>query len=807
MSPHPPSILLLAVGLVSAAALGYEILLMRLFSIIQWHHFAYMLISLALLGYGASGTFLTIFRGSLLPAFSKTFILSALLFGLSSVVCFLIAQEVPLNVLEILWSVREWGHLVVIYVVLAVPFFFAANCIGLTFQRYRECIGRVYAADLVGAGTGAIGIIALLFFAFPITALGVIGVLGIAAASLGYLATGPQPRWVATAWVLTVAILTTLIQSGGLTTHSGEYKELSQLLRVMGTHRLQQRSSPLGLLTVVRSPEIPLRYAPGLSLTSHAAVPEQLAVFTDGDGMSVINRYDGSPDAVAFLDDLPSALPYHLLSANPRVLVLGAGGGTDVLQALGHHADQVDAVELNPQLAHLVRRVYGDFAGHLYDDPRVHLHFADARGFVSASHSRYALIQLALLDGFNAGGAGLHALNENYLYTTEAIREYLSLLQPGGFVAITRWVRLPPRDGIKLFATAIAALEDLGITDPGRRLAWIRNWQVSTLLIKNGEFASEDIDRIRRFCAERSFDIAHVAGITREETNVYNVVSRPYFAEATTALLGPQREQFLRSYKFQVEPATDDRPYFFHFFRWPLLQEAWSLKGAGGLSLLDMGYPVLIATLIQALVLSTLLILVPLRNLGDSRDHDPDSRRRLHTGIYFSCIGLAFMFTEIIYLQKFTLYLAHPLYAIPVVLAGFLLFAGMGSRWAARISRRSARGRVILAAAALLLLSTLYLVLIPPWLHGTMHFPTAAKITLVLTCIAPIAICMGFMFPLGMARLTYGGEALLPWAFGLNGCSSVVAAILGALLSIHFGQTAVLLLAMVLYGVAARFVP
>lgn len=807
MAPRPPKLLLLAVGLISAAALSYEILLMRLFAIIQWHHFASMMISLALLGYGASGTFLTRCRQSLLPAFGSVFTINAALFGLSAVACFLVAQEIPLNPLEILWSIREWGHLMLISVVLMLPFFFAANCIGLSFQRYHDSIGQIYAADLIGAGTGAIAVVALLFLLFPNRALHLVGFVGIAAALLGYVATSPQPRWVATASLLSLALLAALSQSGASVAKPGEYKALSQLLRVMGTQRIKERSSPLGLLTVVGSPTIPLRHAPGLSLVSRSAVPEQLAVFTDGDGMTVINRWDGKPGNAAFLDDVPSALPYHLLAHSPKVLVLGAGGGTEVLQALTHGAPQIDAVELNPQLIHLARRVYGRFAGQLYDDPRVTLHFADARGFVSATESRFALIQIALIDGFNAAGAGLHAVQEDYLYTRQALIDYLSRLQPGGLVAISRWVRLPPRDGIKLFATAIAALGDLAVAAPGARLAWVRNWQVNTLLIKNGDFTVEEIDRLRRFCTERSFDIAYVPSVAPQEANVHTLLDQPYFSAAAAALLGPERDRFLRDYKFNIEPASDDRPYFFHFFRWPLLLEAWSLKGAGGFSLLDMGYPVLIATLIQAVVLSALLILAPLPALGRSNADDPENPRRLRAAVYFSCIGLAFMFIEIICIQKFTFYLAHPLYAVPVVLAGFLGFAGTGSRFAAQVPRRSARGRAVLAAAALILIMLQYLLWLPGLLHGTLHFPNAAKIALVLACIAPLAICMGFMFPLGMARLTYKDSALLPWGYAINGCASVVAAVLASVLAIHFGQTAVLALAMILYGIAARFAP
>jgi hypothetical protein len=271
--------------------------------------------------------------------------------------------------------------------------------------------------------------------------------------------------------------------------------------------------------------------------------------------------------------------------------------------------------------------------------------------------------------------------------------------------------------------------------------------------------------------------------------------------------LSPNRDRFIRDYKFNIQPATDDRPYFHHFFRWPLLIEAWALKGTGGLSLLDTGYPLLIATLLLVLVLSVLLILAPLRSLARASPPQPDGPGLFRTSVYFGGIGLAFMFIEIVSMQRFTLYLAHPLYAIPVVLAAFLIFAGVGSRLAAQIPRRSARGRAVLAALGTIILLGLQVAITPFIFQHTLQFSTLAKVVSVLALIAPLAACMGMMFPLGMSRLTYGNSALLPWAYGVNGCLSVVAAILSAVLAMHLGQTNVLLLAMVLYGCAARFVP
>ncbi|HUL11028.1 MAG TPA: SAM-dependent methyltransferase [Methylococcaceae bacterium] len=798
----PSTLFLCSVALISASALAYEILLMRLFSIVQWHHFAYMMISLALLGFGASGTFLTLARNFLLPRFTAAFTTNASLLGLSSALCFLAAQTVPFNALEILWSASEWRKLIFIYLLLIPPFFFAANCVGLAFQHFKDDLGRIYAADLLGSGLGALGVVLLLFLAFPLTALRLIGGGGLIAAALGWLGLGGVPRQRAALLAAAAPILWVVLSLGGAELKPVEYKGLAQTLQVIGASKLAERSSPLGLLTVVQSPTIPFRYAPGLSLNSPGEVPEQLAVFTDGDGMSVINRYSGDPKTLTFLDYIPSALPYHLLPRKPYVLVLGAGGGSEVLQALYHKAELIDAVELNGQMVDLMRHEYGDFAGHIYENPRVRVRVDEARGFVAASKDHYDLIQLALLDAFNASSAGLYALNESYVYTVEALREYLAHLNSGGMLAITRWIRLPPRDDVKLFATAVEALEHAGVAQPGQQLAWIRSWQTSTLLIKNGEFSPDEIAALRRFCAERSFDIVWYPGVQAEETNVYNVLKEPYFFQAATALLGVDRRSFIARYKFDIEPATDDRPYFFRFFRWPLLPELLERRGAGGLSMLDMGYLTLIAALFQAAIVSVLLILAPLKTLGRIGNQAIRQAQRRRAAVYFSAIGLAFMFMEIVYIQKFILYLAHPLYAIPVVLAGFLFFAGLGSGFAARIEPQYASAKVARAVGLIALVSFAYLILLPLLFGASMGLPAPVKIVIVLGLIAPIAFFMGLPFPLGLSRLAQSSAALIPWVWGINGCASVIAAILATLLAIHFGQTVVLLLALLMYATA-----
>jgi hypothetical protein len=792
--------LLLATLLVSAAAIGYEILLMRVLSIVQWHHFAYMIISLALLGYGASGTFIAILRSRLEPRFETAFAASAMLFSVAMLVCFVVAQRLPFNALEIVWDPGQFLNLSAVYLAFFVPFFFAACCIGLAFTCRSESASRIYFFDLFGAGLGAVLVIALLFAASPQTALVLLALLPLLGSVLvaSTLPSRLPLGVVQLAWLLLLAVG---VPQAQLELRISEYKGLSQALEVVDSRVLGQWSSPLGLVTVVDSPTVPVRHAPGLSFATRHIPPPQLAVFTDADGMSAITRYDGDPASVAYLGDMTAALPFALLD-DPAVLILGAGTGNDVLMALHHGARRIDAVELNPQMTALVADTWADFAGRIYADPRVTVHTGEARGFVARHGGKYDLIQIGLLDSFGASGAGVQALNESYVYTVEALREYLGDLAPGGSLAITRWIKLPPRDSVKLVATTIEALRQSGVNEPGQRFAMIRSWNTSTLLIKNGDFTAKDIERIRDFARSRSFDTAWFPGMDAGAANRYNRLPEPYIHDATVTLLGDNADRLFDRYKFDIEPATDDRPYFFHFFRWRTLPEVMALRKAGGAGLIEWGYLVLVATFVQAVVLGLVLILVPLSlakhawPAGAGRDF----------GFYFLLLGLAFLFVEIAFIQKFILFLSNPLYSVAVVLSGFLLFAGLGSAFSERFARRlpwPSVSPVTVAVAAIAVLALTYVKLLPIVFAAFIGFADAARIALSLALIAPLAFFMGMPFPLGLRRLTDSAPGFVPWAWGINGFASVVSAVLATLLAIEFGFNAVIVMALVLYAIAA----
>ena len=802
-APAPGRGLLAAVAALSAAVLAYEIALMRVFSITGWSSFAAAVISVALLGFGASGTALALLRDRLMPRFRGAFAACSALFALFAVAGAALTLRVPFNPLAVVWEPAQLGWLALEYAALIPPFFFAGAALGLAFSRHAEAIGGVYAADLLGAGAGALGAVGLMSLLPPEGALRAAAALGLAAAVPLLL---PSRRALAALTAAVAAGVALWLPPGllALQPHVSEFKGLPMALSAPDARVVEERSGPLGLVTAVESPTIPFRHAPGLSLANTQEPPEQVAVFTDADALTAITRLEGDLAAVEYLDFTTAAAPYGVLE-EPEVLILGAGGGAPVLLALRHDAARVDAVEIDPNVAQLLTGPYADFAGRLFERPGVSLHVAEPRAFVERRLGRgeagYDLVQIPLGASWGAAAAGAA---QGHGLTVEALSAYLEALEPGGLLSATLWIKLPPRDAVKLFATAAEALEAIGAEAPGEHLALIRGWSTATLVAGRDPLTPSQVAALRAFAEARSFDLAWLPGMAASEANRFNVLERPYFHEAAAAILGPERDAFLDAYKFAVAPATDDRPFFGDFFLWRSLPELLSLRSQGGAAMLDMGTLVTAATLAIATTLSVLLILAP---LALRRGRFAPGARRGRVLAYFLALGLAFLLVEIAFIERFTLFLGHPIHAVATALAGFLAFAGLGSALAPRLDR-ALGGRAIGAAAlAIAAVAAIYLLALPVLFERAIAWPVAAKITLSLALIAPLAIPMGMPFPLGLRRAGRESPELVPWAWGVNGCASVASALLAALLARSVGFSGVVALAGAIYLAAPLALP
>ncbi len=794
----------ISLALLSAAALAYELLLMRLFSIIHWHHYAYMVIGLALLGHGFSGSVVLLGQSKLIKHFRSAYLACILLFSLFSLISFQWAQNIPFNAEEILWNWQQSLYLLIIFLILTIPFFFVGAAICLAFLAFKQRMAMLYAADLFGAGVGCIGFVLLMNIVFPQSALFFIGLWGVFAAIVAGLELAWCRRYQASILVLLLVVLG--LNGTRLPLSVSPYKGLPKMLLIKGTRVIEERSSSLGIISVLASEEIPLRYAPGMSLNTGSEPLEQLGIFTDADNMSVITRQPKDVKQLAYLDQMTSALPFHLQTAD-KVLIIGSGGGMNVLQAQFHQVNKIDAVELNPDYVELTDLRYRDFISDVYKQPGVSVHIADGRDFLNSHKQKFDLIQLTLLDSFNASAAGVYALNENYLYTVEALKLYLSRLEPGGYLAITRWLKLPPQDSLKLFNTALTVLKSS--KKPAQRLLLIRSWQTATLVIKNGSFTSEELVATETFCRQRNFDLAYMPGLRPEQANRFNILKQPLFYQGTQALVGEQRQQFIEQYKFNLQPATDDRPYFQHFFCWSTFFELLQLKHKGGASMIETGYLVVIATLCIAVLTSFLLILGPLWWLQNGLKAITVSRVKYAQVFgYFFAIGLGFLMIEIAFMQKFILFLHHPVYSATAILTAFLVFAGLGSACSARLSSYfGIRKCAVSAVVCLVILSIGYLLILSALFVWAGAFSLTIKFILAIGLIAPLAFFMGMPMPLALAGLAEYDEKLIPWAWGINGCASVISSVLAVLLAMQFGFSMVIVAALLLYALVIFIFP
>lgn len=800
---------LLSIFILSGAALAYEVLLIRLFSIIHWHHFAFMVISIALLGYGISGSFITVFRNHFIKHYDLFFITNTLLFGISAISCFIVVQQLPFNALEILWDISQWQRLLLSYLLLTLPFLFVANAIALSMMYFHQRIALVYGIDLIGAGAGAVLIMILLQVQTPDVLLRILAICGLSA---GFFALSgfSKAQQKITVSILILGILGVFITpQNWLNIRLSEYKGLSQTLLLKDVSLLYTHSSPISQTDVVQSPFIPFRNAPGLSLQSPSGPPQQLAVFRDGDEMTTIDHVT-HPNSLEYLDYMSSALPFHVHPSAQNALILASGTGSNILQAGAHKLSTIDAVEADKQLSELVTNVYADYFNWNELQHKVTIHNISPRGF-SAPDKNYDLVIMGPSGASAGGAAGVHALSTSYDYTIEALQSYLKKLAPGGLLSLTQWTSTPARGNLKLFVTAVEAMKSTGIIHPENHIAWIRSWNTATLILKNTALTSNEIVSVRKFSESRSFDLAWLPDIKPDEVNRFQLLQKPvYYLTANSVLTSSAQDDtaynFIQQYQYDIKPSTDNRPYFNNYFKWSSLQDFLSLPGQTGISMIGVGYPTLLVTLAQAAMAALVLILLPL--LFTKKEKYKTADRRSNIIAYFLAVGLAFLFIEIAFIQKFTLILSQPLYAVAVTLCVFLVFSGLGSLYIQHRLKTASTAVIpaLLRRSVIVigLTTVIYIVLLPVVSGSIMALPEVARITSAFMLAAPLAFAMGMPFSLGLAAMQQNTPQLIPWAWGINGCASVLSAILAVLLAIHIGFNGVMLCAVVLYILAWR---
>ena len=825
-----------ALFLVSICVLGFEIEVMRVFSVGSWSNFGSMVISIALLGFGVAGTLLTFLGDSVRRNPDGWLATSAFSLGPSMAVAHTVAQHIPFNPVLIVSDPAQLWWIGAYYLVYGIPFFAGGLFVGVCFTAFSSRMHQLYFWNMVGSGIGGVAILGLMFLfppdflIYPLVGIAVIPAL---LSSVRWSPQNNKPRIHAVEAILTIVIAgmsyALLLSFGQL--FVSDFKPVSYAEKFPDSRQVYSSFSPLGEMRVFESSYF--HFAPGLSDTasvSLARMPRNafLGLYVDGDGPVGVMRHLSPPED-AYIDFLPMSAPYLVLD-HPRVLLLRLGGGAGIFTALHKGARQVWIVEPDPDLIHMLRDVpfFQSFSGRILEDPRVKVVNTEIRAFAGSTDQKFDLVEISLIDSTGLSQAGGYSVEENYTYTVEAMKEYLKSLSPSGILSITVWDRLnPPRNVPRLLATIVQALREEGLPAIDKDIfSFNLLLSTATVLVKKDGFTPAETARLKAFCRRMSFDVNYFPGMLSDAKRFDRLMegySDIYSggADSAPAPAGPELDlrpadlyhlslewmlsnratELFSKYVFDIRPATDDRPYYSGYLK-PLSIPQF-LPRLGEISE-EWGYLLLLATFLQSIIFGALIIVLPLV----LRWRELFRGRRGTAGIivYYACLGLAYLMAEIFLIQRFVFFLANPVYANSIIITILLISSGIGSLVTETLHLRR-RVKVLAAAVGIGILVLVFLFAVPPLLQACLGLPLLAKVLITAVLVAPMGFFMGVPFPTGLAALSESRKAVLPWAWGVNGALSVTGSVLTRLISTSLGFSVVLAAVAFLYILSGVLFP
>ena len=766
------------------ATLMFEILLTRIFSATTWYHFAFMAVSVAMFGMTAGA--LAVY---LLPrVFTVENALrqlgrSTLWFSLAIPVCFLAHLCIPFE--ESLTVVGVFSFALT-YFVVAVPFFFSGIAVCIALTKFPGRVSSLYAVDLTGAGIGCIALLYTLRLTDGPSAMLVVAALAALGSFLFSMGAGRgAPRVSA---LLVCVVLAGLAGWGVTLVEQGD--PLIKLTWVKGAKEgpiAYERWNSFSRITVRQEaggePSKPFGW--GLSSkTPTDQLLRQYGLFIDGVAGTAMTEFDGSDTSkLGFLKWDVTNIAHYLRPA-ATVLVVGTGGGRDLLSALVFDQKQVIGVELNQDILRSVNERFGDFSGHLDRHPKIRLINDEARSYIARSDEHYDLLQISLIDTWAATTAGAFVLAENALYTTEGWRVFLDHLEPKGLLTVSRWYRPAwPSELYRMTALAAESLQQRGIEHPEQHIAVVTSDIVANLMVSVDPIDATDIATLQREAERMAFTVRLAAG-EAEDQNL------------ATLARGGQLTKFPGGIELDLSPPTDDRPFFFNMLHLrdvfkPEVREMSSLDS-------NLKAVMILAVLLGVvIVLTTVCIVLPL----------VFSARRVKLGfstvplfLFFASIGFGFMLVELSQMHRLILFLGHPTYGLSVVLFALLLSSGIGSMFSQRFTDPGRAGvRVLLALLGVLGVFGL----VTPWITGGLEWAvTPVRIGMAVALLFPLGFLMGMAFPLGL-RIAAGRNAeLTPWLWGVNGATSVCATVLATGIALTLSISTAFWAGVACYGLA-----
>ncbi len=768
---------------VSFSTLMYEVLLTRIFSVTMWYHFAFVAVSVALFGMTV-GALLVYLLPERFPDEKAKERLSvfALLFGVAIVVSFLTQLSIPFNPE---WTVLGVYSVGLTYLVISVPFIFSGICVCLALTKFSRQVSKLYAADLVGAALGTIALLRLLdFLDGPSAVVAIASLCCVGAVLFAYDAGTRGTMWLAAG--VTVLLL------GFTMANANAYRDQEPILGLMWTKGerdepgLYEKWNSFSRIKVGGDPDVPSR--PGGGGMSPNLPPDlqvrQLNMTIDATAGTVLTYYDGNPGTVEHLKYQVVNLA-HYIRSNSDVLVVGVGGGSDVLSALAFDQRSVTGVEINQQILDAINNVYGDFTGHLDRNPRVRFVNDEARSYIARSREKFDIIQISFIDTWAATAAGAYALSENSLYTVEAWQTFLDHLTPDGMLTVSRWY-IPdrPLEAYRLTALAAKVLRDRGIDDPRQHVFLATRpapvIPVGTILVSPQPFSQEDLATLGRVARQMQFEVVLAP----------DHASDPTFSAIMEA---EDPAAFAATYPFDISPPTDDRPFFFQMVR---LQDVFDSVSVGE-DYLTRPTRVLFSLTIAVLSLTFLAIVLPLTLTTNKAA----LRGMLPFFVFFSGIGLGFMLVEVSQLQRLIIFLGHPSYALSVVLFSLLLSSGIGSLATQRLGNPHPRRSTLWPFVPLMALLIAFAFVTPLAIDRFDSATTPVRIAAATAMLVPIGFLMGMPFPIGMKMASLRPNAPTAFLWGINGAMSVCASVLAVLIALSWGISSAFWMGCVSYAV------
>jgi spermidine synthase len=741
---------------------------MRVLLYASWHHFAFLVISIALLGFGASGTALCFLRGWLLRRGSGALFGLVLATAVAIPLSLYLAQHIPIEARFVpALLTRQLLRWLVYWTVLALPFLLGATGLGLALILAGQRVPTVYAANLVGSAVGVVFATALMYLVPPAWLAAWMGAV-VLTGVFGGVRYRARLFWLLAAVVGTGTWLA--IDPPRIRIDPFKYLAYVQRLQRDGNATPVARAySPRAVVELFSGPAF--HDLPFLSVGE--SPPPITSIVLDGQaGGSLLGAT--SKEEARVVEHTLMSLPYQFVHEKPRVLLLGETGGANVWLAARHDASAIDVVQPNRELITLIKSTARDGGGRVFELPGVAIHYNTPRHFVEQTAASFDLIQLVSMESWAVETGGIAGLSQNYLVTVEGVATCLARLPPNGILAVGRGIQLPPRDNAKILNTIVKSLKRIGIERPEAHVVMLRDYLGVCTMVKRSQWTPDEIGRLRAVASARELTPVYFAGIREDELNQPDHLPGPeggvgdWLHHATTRLLSPDANAFIDRWAFDIRTPTDNRPFFGNFTKLRAIGELKRAFGDLWLTRTELALLfVLAATAIIAIV-GLVLTIVPLLWVRGIRR----SSGLGVTGLYFTAIGLAYLMLEITLLSSLIHLIGDPMLAGAAAIAGFLFFSGLGSLVAQKLSRPTLLPRLILVLV-LVGIDEAWIVGWATSIAGPM--PALARAVLAVIIIGPLGFLMGFPMPSALRRLETSAPQLIPWAWGVNGFASVLA--------------------------------